>query len=189
MTAPFTSITQWEWEELALGDRILSISKRTAYRNHAALPRLTGRSFEFAANIGPNDFGEDRKFFRENGWSLADPHEVAATPDGYQQYIRYSRAEIQCPKPIFRALNTGWFSDRSVCYLASGRPVLAEDTGFTDRVPAGAGLIAFNSMEGAVAGVAEIDRRYNYHCRAARELAVELFDSTRCLRTMIDSSS
>jgi hypothetical protein len=187
--APFTSITQWEWEELAYGNRMLSISKRTAYRNYAALPRLSRRPFELAANIGPNDVGEDRKFLSENGWRLADPNEIAATPDGYQQYIRYSRAEIQCPKPIFRALKTGWFSDRSVCYLASGHPVLAEDTAFTDHIPAGAGLVAFNSMDEAVAGVAEIDRRYEYHCRAARELAIEFFNSSRCLPAMIDSSS
>lgn len=188
MTAPFTSITQWDWEELALGNRVLSISKRTAYRNYAAIARLAQRPFELAANIGPYDPGEDRKFLQENGWALAEPHQVAGTPAAYRDYIAYSRAEIQCPKPIFRALRAGWFSDRSACYLASGRPVLAEDTGFSERIPAGAGLVAFNSMNEAVAGVAEIDRQYEHHRRAARELALEFFDSSRCLPAMIANS-
>jgi hypothetical protein len=186
--APFTSITQWEWDELAFGNRMLSISKRAAYRKYAVLPRLSRRPFELAANIGPHDIANDREFLIRNGWELADPNDVAGTPLMYQQYIQHSRAEIQCPKPIFRDLKTGWLSDRSICYLASGRPVLAENTGFIDRVPAGTGLIAFNSLDEAVEGVAEIDRNYKKHSRAGRELATELFNSRHCLQTMIADS-
>ncbi|HLW69590.1 MAG TPA: hypothetical protein VKS22_03105 [Candidatus Binataceae bacterium] len=186
--APFTSITQWEWEELTLDHRVLSLSKRAAYRKYAALARISGRPFELAANIDTGDYGKDRVFFSENNWKLADPNEVATTPLKYQQYIQRSRAEIQCPKPIFRDLKTGWISDRSICYLASGRPVLAENTGFPDKVPAGAGLVAFNSLEEAITAVAEIDARYDYHSRAGRELVTELFTSARCLPTMIADS-
>jgi hypothetical protein len=183
--APFTSITQWEWEELTLDGRVLSISKRSAYRKYAAVARASGRPFELAANIDAGDYGNDRVFLGENGWKLTDPHAVATTPLKYQQYIQRSRAEIQCPKPIFRELKTGWISDRSICYLASGRPVLAENTGFPDKVPAGAGPVSFNSVEEALEGVGDIDERYDFHSRAGRELVTELFSSARCLPAMI----
>jgi glycosyltransferase involved in cell wall biosynthesis len=84
-------------------------------------------------------------------------------------------------------LKTGWFSDRSACYLASGRPVLAEDTGFSDHLPAGRGLLCFNDLEEVVAGVAEIDRNYSEHMRAARELAEEYFNSQKSLPAMLSA--
>ncbi len=90
-----------------------------------------------------------------------------------------------CPKPIHRELRTGWFSDRSACYLASGRPVLIEDTGLSDHLPTGEGLLVFRDMAEAVASVEEIDRNYARHQRAARQLAVDLLDSRRCLTAML----
>ena len=103
----------------------------------------------------------------------------------YRDYVRKSRAEFLCPKPIHLDLKTGWFSDRSVAYLASGRPVLAEDTGFSAKLPTGLGLIPFRNLDEAVAGVTAIDSDYAKHSRAARELAAELFDSRRCLQAML----
>jgi glycosyltransferase involved in cell wall biosynthesis len=185
--APFTSITQWSWEELMLNGRVLSLSKRSAYLPYAELPRMTSRPFELAANLGEKDPANDRETLCSSGWRIVAPHEVAATPEAYADYIQSSRAEIQCPKPIFRELKTGWFSDRSVCYLASGRPVIAEETGFSERIPTGKGLIAFRNIDEAAAAVAEIDSNYDLHSRAARELADELFDSRRCLSTMLQA--
>jgi glycosyltransferase involved in cell wall biosynthesis len=92
-----------------------------------------------------------------------------------------------CPKPIHVEMKTGWFSDRSIAYLASGRPVLAEDTGFTERLPTGAGLLGFRDLKDAVAATAEIDGNYDRHSRAAREIAVDLFDSRRCLPAMLSA--
>jgi glycosyltransferase involved in cell wall biosynthesis len=92
-----------------------------------------------------------------------------------------------CAKPIHTQLKTGWFSDRSIAYLASGRPVLAEDTGFTERLATGAGLLPFRNIEEAVEGAAEIDGNYNRHSRAAREMAETLFDSQRCLAAMLSA--
>jgi len=113
---------------------------------------------------------------------------VAASPHAYRTYIQRSRAEISCVKPIYRELKSGWLSDRSVAYLASGRPVLAENTGFSDHLPVGEGLIAFNAMEEAVAGVEEIDAHYARHSSVARELVEEYFDSRRCLSAMLAAS-
>ena len=110
---------------------------------------------------------------------------VAGTVSGYQRYLRRSRAEFGCPKPIHRELRTGWFSDRSACYLASGRPVLIEDTGLSDHLPTGEGLLVFRDLAEAVAGVEEIDRNYARHRRAARELAEDVLDSRRCLPAML----
>ncbi len=183
--APFTSITQWTWEDLSYQGRSLSASKRTAYMRYADLPKRAGRPFELAANIGDTDPTHDRETLAAGGWRIVNPHDVVPTPETYREYLRASRAEILCPKPIFRELNTGWFSDRSVCYMALGRPVLAEDTGFGQFVPTGRGVLDFRDIDEAVAAVAEIDGNYDLHSRWARELAADLFNSDRQLSAML----
>jgi len=186
--APFSSVTHWNRRKLWLQERVLSRSKRDAYLGYLSLPVLAGRPFELAALMYPEPHGGDRELFESQGWRIVDPWKVAGSPASYQRYIARSRAEISCPKPIFRDLKTGWFSDRSVCYLASGRPVLAEDTGFSDVLPTGRGLLAYRDMREAVSGVAEIDGNYVEHMVAAREIAEEFFDSRRCLQAMLEAS-
>jgi hypothetical protein len=184
---PFTSVTHWTWGELWFKEKILSTSKRQAYLRYVELPARTARPFELAAGIDTEKEAEDRVSLRSFGWSIVDPWKVAHSPGDYQRYIQGSRAEISCPKPIFRELRTGWFSDRSVCYLASGRPVLAEDTGFSEYLPTGEGLLTFRNMQEAVDGVARIDSDYNRHRRSARKIAQEFFDSGRCLEIILGS--
>jgi hypothetical protein len=162
--APFTSITHWTWgEELDWDGRRLSTSKRDAYLRYLELPQRAGRAFELAANILPDDDTGDRQLLESHEWKLVDPWQAVSSPDAYQACIARSRAEILCPKPIFSELRTGWFSDRSVCYLASGRPVLAEDTGFSDCLPTGQGLVPFKTMAEALEGVAAIEGDYARH--------------------------
>jgi hypothetical protein len=187
--APFTSVTQWTWEEVWLHDRPLSVSKRTAYLRYLDVPARTGRSFELAANIHPDDRTGDRERLAAHGWRLVDPHRVAGTPAAYRDYIARSRAELGCAKPIHRELRTGWFSDRSACYLASGRPVLFEDTGVGARLPAGAGLCLFHDAEGAAAAVADIDGEWTRHSHAARALAQDFLDARRRLPAMLEASA
>ena len=185
---PFTSVTHWAWGELHWEGKVLSLSKREAYMRYIELPRRSGRSFELAAKLfpdrqtGTNDVSE----LESNGWRIADPSTVARSPSAYQSYISASRAEILCPKPIFRELNTGWFSNRSCGYLASGRPVLAEQTGFSDYLPTGAGLLAFQTMEEALDGVTQIDADYPSHMRAARGIAEEYLAHNTVLPKLID---
>src|SRR3990172_8461975 len=117
--APFTSVTKWGWGSLKLkGRRLLSTSKGSAYMKYRELPHRTGRPFELAASIHPRvpaaDQTGQRQLMEGHGWKLVDPRKVANSPSAYQSYIARSRAEILCPKPIFRELMTGWFSDRSV---------------------------------------------------------------------------
>lgn len=183
--AAFTSITQWTWDEIWYGKRVLSTSKREAFLRYLEMPRSTGRAFELAANIHPRDITGDRELLRNMGWKLVHPHRVARSPTIYQEYIQRSRAEFSCPKPIYRELKTGWFSDRSAAYLASGRPVLAENTGFKDHLPTGRGLLSFDDLDEGQAGVAEIDGNYPSHARAARELAEEYLSAEKWLPSML----
>ena len=182
---PFTSVTQWTWEEVWYQEKIYSASKRRAFLRYLEMPQRAGRSFELAANIHPRDITGDRELLLQNGWRLAHPHRVARSPALYKDYLRRSRAEFSCAKPIYRELKTGWFSDRSACYLATGRPVLAEDTGFSEHLPTGLGLLSFTCLDQALAGVAEIDSRYLQHARAARELAEEYLTSQKWLSWML----
>jgi hypothetical protein len=188
-TAPFSSVTHWNWGgDVLLEGRLVSVSKRAAYLRYLDLPKRCGRPFELAANIDLQDETGDRELLRDHGWRVVHPYNVTGSPEAYRHYIASSRAEVCCPKPIYRELRTGWLSDRSVAYLASGRPVLAEDTGFSEHVPTGEGLLAFQSMDEAIAGVAEIDGNYGRHARVARELAEAHFNSARCLEEMITAS-
>ncbi len=186
--APFSTVTQWNWKEI-WDEPTLSISKRLAFLRYLELPLRTGRPFELAANIHPDDRTGDRELLRNHGWRLVHAHDAAGSPATYRNYIAASRAEVACPKAIFRELRTGWFSDRSACYLASGRPVVAEDTGLSDHYPTGSGLLCFGNLDEAVAGVAAIDADYERHSRAARDFAEEFLDSRRALPAMLAACS
>lgn len=186
--APFSSVTQWTWgeeDELELNGRRLGTGKRDAYFPYLTLPGLVQRPLELAANLAPDDRTGDRELLQSLGWHLVAPHCVAATPDAYRRYIRRSRGEIGCVKPIFRQLRTGWFSDRSAAYLASGRPVVLEETGFSDVLPTGRGLLAFRDLEEAAGAIRTIDADYRRHSLAARELAEAYLSSSTNLSGML----
>ena len=184
-TAPFTSVTNWTWEQLKFDRGLVSASKRDAYLRCLRLPALSRLPFELAAHIHPEDHTGDREALGSHGWRLVDPTAVASTPDDFRRYVRRSRAEICCPKPVYSELRTGWISERSACYLASGRPVLMGDTGIQGYLPTGDGLRLFHDLDDAVEGAADIHARYARHSRAARDIAIDHFDSSRTLRTML----
>ncbi|MEA3189266.1 MAG: hypothetical protein QOD99_3096 [Chthoniobacter sp.] len=183
--SPFTSITHWNWGDLWYQDRLVSVSKRESYLRYRELPHRSGRHFRLAANLHPQDQTGDRELLQSSGWELAHPYDVADSPSAYQRFIADSRAEICCVKPVFRELKTGWLSDRSACYLASGRPVMMEDTGVSECLPGGAGLLFFRDTEEALAAVSEIDGNYACHSRVARELAEHFLDSRKTLSAML----
>jgi hypothetical protein len=185
--APFTSITEWNWGDMTFAGRQLSISKRDAYCEYLELARRTGQPLELAANICVDKTTDERQILTGAGWRWVDPHQVAGTPSAYQQYISGSRAEICCPKPIYRQLKTGWLSDRSAAYLASGRPVLMGETGISDHFPTDFGLTTFQTLEDAAGRICEINRDYTRHCHAARNFAEEFLDSRRCLGGMLSA--
>jgi hypothetical protein len=123
------------------------------------------------------------------GWRLLPPQAAAGDPERYQQFIQNSGAEFMVAKNMYVDTASGWFSDRSVCYLASGKPVLVQDTGLQSLHPTKRGLLTFCSIEEAAAGVREILLDYSAHCRAARDLAVEMFDSSKVLSKALDRLS
>ena len=123
---------------------------------------------------------------REKGWFVSNASQIGNL-SGYQGYISRSRAEIGIAKNAYVKGRSGWFSDRAAHYLASGRPVLAQATGFEEHLPTGRGLLSFETLDDAAAGVEEIDRDYKSHCRAAREFAEEYLDYRKLLPKMLET--
>jgi hypothetical protein len=155
------------------------------FRRFLELPRRSGARLEVALDIHEAEV-DDLARLRENGWALADPAVVARDPWSYRGYIRASRGELMIAKNMYVRSNSGWFSDRSICYLAAGRPVLAQDTGLRGRYPTGEGLLVFDDLDQAVAGIEAIAGDPHGHGRAAREIAEEHFDARVVLPRLLE---
>ena len=125
-----------------------------------------------------------RELLANFGWRLADPGECCVDLDSYRNYIESSKAEWSVAKHGYVAGKSGWFSCRSACYLAAGRPVVVQDTGF--RIPTGDGVLAFNTLEEATAAVTEVEAHYDRHAKAAREIAATYFDSDKVLVDLVE---
>lgn len=181
---PFTTVGHWrsygslEHAGIHYGQRAHSL------RQLIALPQKSGARFELALGIHPDETA-DLEQLRRYGWGLVDPSAAAGTPELYAAFIAASAAELGVAKSGYVASRSGWFSDRSACYLASGRPVVAQDTGFGEALSVGEGLLSFASLEGAIAAVEEVRRRPALHARRAREIAVEQLDSRKVLSRML----
>jgi hypothetical protein len=182
----FTSVASWrgpfgplEYEGRTYGLRVHE------FRRFLDLPSRVAARFEVALDIDEAD-EDDLRRLDANGWERVDPTAAAGDPWRYRDYVRGSGAELMIAKNLYVDTRSGWFSDRSACYLASGRPVLAQDTGLEGLVPLGEGLLAFSSLDEAVAGVEAIDAAYERHSRAAREIAVEHFAADRVLPLLLE---
>jgi hypothetical protein len=155
------------------------------FRRFFDLPRRAEVEFELALAIDPGD-ADDVGRLAEHGWSLVDPREVAGSPDSYRAYISGSKAELMVAKEMYVKSMSGWFSDRSVCYLASGRPVVAQDTGFRDFYRTDEGLLAFTTLDDAAGCVETICSDLTLHSRAARQVAEAYFGSDKVLERLLD---
>jgi hypothetical protein len=182
----FTTIGHWrsygsiEHGGIRYGQRAHSL------RELIQLPEVSPSRFQLALGIHPAE-ERDLAALRANGWKLLDPRVVAGTPEAYAEFVRGSKAELSIAKSGYVASRSGWFSDRSACYLASGRPVVAQDTGFGDFLPTGDGLLAFATTAEAAEAVAEVESDWVGHSRAARMLAEEHLSAQRVLPQMLDS--
>jgi hypothetical protein len=150
------------------------------FRRFMELPLRSDLRFEIALDIHPAD-DTDRQALIDAGWALVDPRAASGEPDAFRGYVQGSGAEFSVAQGVYVDTRCGWFSDRTTRYLASGRPALVQDTGFSELLPTGDGLVPFRTFEEAVAGAAEIAARYAEHCTAARRLAEEYFASDRVL--------
>ena len=184
--AVFTSVANWSTSGLKditwRGDKYLW-SKSREFLRFISAPKKSGETFELATNI--EDANTRAKFLR-NGWRLHSPLQLSVDYWLYRDYIRRSKGEFTVAKDQYIRLNTGWFSDRSACYLAAGRPVIIQETGFTKIYGDKAGLLSFRSLSEIVDAVKVINADYAKHSRAARALAREFFEAENVLKSILD---
>jgi hypothetical protein len=151
------------------------------------LPERIPAVFELALDIHPGD-AADREALETHGWRIVDPRPVSADPDRFRSYVNGSGAEFSVAQGIYVEAGTGWFSDRTVRYLAAGKPALVQDTGFSGNYPTGEGLVPFKTLDDAVEGARQIGSDYERHSRTARELAERYFDSDKVLARFLEEA-
>jgi hypothetical protein len=186
--AAFTTVANWrgygsvEWNGRRYGQKAHSLRKLID------APDRTSEQLALALNVHPGE-ATDIDALRGHGWELLDPLAVAGSPAAYADFVRGSKGEIGIAKEGYVESRCGWFSDRSACYLASGRPVVAQDTGFSRHLPTGEGLLSFATAEDAASAIEAVSADYDRHATAARALAEELFDSRAVLTRLLDRVS
>jgi hypothetical protein len=182
----FTSVGSWRgpYDGLEFRGRRLGL-RAHEFRRFAELPRHVDARFRMALDIDPSD-REDIALLRGAGWRLVDPRTVAADPGTYLRFVRGSRAELTVAKGMYVELQSGWLGDRTVCYLASGKPALVQDSGLGTHYPLGEGLLAFRTLDELVDGVRRIEADYAIHACAARKLAEQHFDARRVLGQLVE---
>jgi hypothetical protein len=173
----FTTVMTWQIESFT----DVGGNKDQEFIKFIDLPSRTPQRFELAIN-GP------QRLLRQYGWETVDAMAVSRTPDGYRDFIRHSKAEFGVAKHTYVTSCSGWFSDRTECYLAAGRPALVQDTGWSEHLPSGDGLLAFSSLDEAVAGVDRINSNYDRHARRAGEIAREHFEAGTVLTRLLDAA-
>ena len=184
--APFTTVSHWEadeWMEDEGGQ--YRNDKRSGFEPFLDLPRRTPQALELALHLEEKDEAERRRL-EGAGWRLRDAWAVAATPIEYRRYIQESRGELSCAKPSCVRLQNAWVSDRSLCYLATGKPVVVEHTGASAILPDSGGMHRFRTLEEAVLALERIAADYDRECRLARALAEERFDAKRAAGRVLE---
>jgi hypothetical protein len=184
--AVFTSVANWTTSDLKdimwRGDKYLW-SKSREFVRFVAAPKRAGEPLELATDMKDE---RTRTRFLRHGWRLRSPLQLSVDYWRYRDYIRRSKGEFTVAKDQYVRLNTGWFSDRSACYLAAGRPVILQETGFSKNYGNNAGLFGFRSLGEVAEAVQTINRDYARHSRAARQLARELFEAEVVLKSLLD---
>jgi hypothetical protein len=182
----FTTVGQWYWGgAVEVAGEYPDLSKRFAFEPYLRLPaRVPEARFELAMNIAAQD--PERQRLRQLGWQIADPHCVARTPGTYRRYLASALAEFTAIKGVDVAWRTGWISDRAAAFLALGRPVITEDTGAERYLPAENGFRFVRSASEAEAAVRQVLHDWSRLSKQARQCAVEVFDSVKNLRRILD---
>ncbi len=179
----YTSITTWhnkgknlEWR----GDTWYWTKDRE-FEKFLELPRRRKVQFELATGVG-----EDvQKLLRNHGWQQVDSVAISQDAERYRNYIQESRGEFTVARDQYVRPKTGWFSDRSACYLAAGRPVITQETGFSKFIPSGKGLFGFKTMDDVLAAVDAIEADYEGNCRAAAEIAADYFAAEKVVGSLM----
>ncbi len=185
----FTTVTDW-WTgwvpEMVDGREVLyDNTKRAAFLAYAELAGLTSQPLELAIHLSDYDDG-DRHLLEQHGWQVRHSSEVSSTPEMYRSYIQSSRGEFSCVKASYVKMRSAWISDRSLCYLATGKPVVAQDTGPSSFLPFGEGIVRFSTPAEAAEALAKVNSDYERHCLAAREIAATYFDARKTAERILN---
>jgi hypothetical protein len=185
--APYTTVTHLYAGMVEIDGQEFNNDKRSAYLEYLDLPSRTPQRLELALCLG-TDNAKDGPLFEGAGWRVRDAWHVAATPRDYAAYIRESRGEFSCAKPSCFLLDNAWISDRTICYLASGKPAIVEYTGASRYLPDAEGVFRFRSIDEAAAMLEAAESEYERHSRAARALAEEYFDARKVVSRVLEQA-
>lgn len=183
--AAYTTVTNWWGEYEVIDGEMVNNEKRTTFLNYLDLPSKISTPLELAIYHEPGH-SSDMPMLIEHGWRARPAYEVSATPYLYRSYVQGSRGEFSCAKQSCMRLENAWVSDRTVCYLASGKPAVVQHTGKSNFLPDGEGLFRFRNMAEAVAGLTAAEADHEHHGKAARGLAEEYFDANKVLRRLLE---
>jgi hypothetical protein len=186
--APFSTVSHWnadEWMEDA--GEVYANDKRTGFLPFLDLPQYTTQPLELAICLGAYD-QDERGALQKRGWRVRNASEVASTPWDYQHYIQGSRGEFSCVKPSCIRLQNAWISDRTLCYLASGKPAVVQHTGPSRFLPDAAGLFRFHDLKEAAHCLETVAADYEQQCKLARKLAEEYFDAQKVVGRVLEQA-
>ena len=186
-SSTFSTMGRWDHgaeREFEFNGRVLQSSKGVNWARLLDLPGRTGARLAMAMSGVPL---ETQRCFEKHGWHFTDPAADSISIDAYQQFINRQLGEFTVAKQIYVELPSGWFSDRGACYLAAGKPVITQPTGFEHWLPTGTGLLAYSTLEEAAEALDDVMSNYDRHSNAAREIAEEYFDSRIVLRQLLRS--
>jgi hypothetical protein len=184
----YTTVMNWssyndvEFEGRRYGQKDLELQRFLDLPAHSPVP------LEIAMASGKNARAP-KDLLRHRGWRIVDPASVCADVDGYRDYVQRSRGEWSVAKHGYVAGRAGWFSCRSACYLAAGRPAVVQDTGFSEVLPSGEGVLTFDDPDGAAAALAEVEADYDRHAEAAAAFARQHFDSAVVLARLLEDAT
>ncbi|HEY6169567.1 MAG TPA: hypothetical protein VI454_16110 [Verrucomicrobiae bacterium] len=174
----FTTVSNWDADDWIVdATETYENTKRVAFMAFANLPTLTKQPLELALFLRTERDRTEQHEWERHGWHIRPSREVASTPETYQAYVQRSRGEFSCAKPSYVRMQTAWVSDRTICYLSSGKPVVVQDTGPSSFLPHGEGMFRFSTSERAARAFEAINRDYEKHSRAARQIAEQFFDA------------
>ncbi len=183
----FTTVSIWDSNDWIVdGQEAYENTKRVAFLEFAELARLTSQPLELALFLRRDRDLQDGRDLERLGWRIRRSQEVCATPEAYQQYIQRSRGEFSCAKRSCMRFQNAWVSDRTLCYLASGKPVVVQDTGPSSFLPRREGMFRFTTAAEAAEAFEAINGDYEKHCRAARRIAETYFDSHQVVRGILE---
>jgi hypothetical protein len=186
-SAAYTTVAHWWGEEIDFNGTAINTEKRESFLHYADLPSRVVPPLELALTMG-NVEEEERKFWGGYGWRVRDSHQCTATPEEYRTYIQQSRGEFSCAKPSCMQLQNAWVSDRTICYLASGRPAIVQHTGRSRFLPDAEGLFRFRSIDEAAWMLSLVESDYDRQCQAARALAETWFDAEKVIRRVLEKA-